>query len=783
MKNLSILLAIVLFSSILLCNTIQQEKPRPSQLTCSINSTVEGICRDPSEVKKLRLACSGSCENDMVCCPSPASGLPGLIVAPPGDADSSSLFSEDLARLKIEDLQQAAAAQTSHSDVLTGDKSSLSHRRLQKATKSSIRKMAKAKIVLEAAKSIAKRRNLTKQDITQHLLKVSLRNTSLEESCYPDLSCEDSPFRRIDGRCNNLEHAYWGSSDTAYQRVSLPDYGDGISTPRESSGGGNLPSARLVSSTISPEGTHTQHPSLSLMVMQWGQFLDHDLTLTPMTENENGSPIRCCNYGYRLPDENLSPDCFPISLPEQDKLYGRFFERCMEFVRSVYVLSDDCTLGPRQQINQLTAYIDASNVYGSLRRDDEDYIELRAFRGGLLEYQTSEDSVLLPPYIFTCVNATNNKHQCFKAGDERVNEQINLAVLHTLWLREHNRLANRLATLNPHWDDERVYQEARRIVAALHQHITYNEFLPIILGREYMERVGIHSLRNSGFTYKYNAGVNAAITNEFGAAAYRFGHTLVPDNVVMMHGTGRNAKKREMPLHKVQIAPFEMYERNGYRELMQGLIEMPSMDYDTEFTNEITGKLFQFEALYGMDLVGLNVQRGRDHGIASYNAIRRACNLQPATSFQDLHKYMEPTAVSRLSRIYRSVEDIDLYVAGVSERPIEGALVGPTFHCILADQFIRLRIGDRYYFEEGGQTGSFNVGQLNQLRKIRLAHVLCNNNDMEVVQPDVFRLPDENQNKRTICTDPAMSIDLDLRHWREDHTVPDINYAWSQREV
>lgn len=73
--------------------------------------------------------------------------------------------------------------------------------------------------------------------------------------------------------------------------------------------------------------------------------------------------------------------------------------------------------------------------------------------------------------------------RCFLAGDQRVNENVGVAAVHTLWLREHNRLAEELANLNPQWEDETLYQEARRVVIAEIQHITYNEYLPMVLGQ------------------------------------------------------------------------------------------------------------------------------------------------------------------------------------------------------------------------------------------------------------------------------------------------------------
>ena len=95
-----------------------------------------------------------------------------------------------------------------------------------------------------------------------------------------------------------------------------------------------------------------------------------------------------------------------------------------------------------------------------------------------------------------------------------------------MWMREHNRLARELAFLNPHWGDERLYQEARRILTAEMQHITYNEWLPIVLGTDFMEELDILPL-TEGYNTRYNPKINPSILNSFSSAAFRFGHSLI----------------------------------------------------------------------------------------------------------------------------------------------------------------------------------------------------------------------------------------------------------------
>ena len=115
--------------------------------------------------------------------------------------------------------------------------------------------------------------------------------------------------------------------------------------------------------------------------MQWGQFIDHDLTSTPQTRGFNHSLIRCCSEDAKMlenPEEFLHPDCVPIDIPANDPFYKQFDTTCMEFVRSSPAPRQDCSLGPRDQINQITGYMDASNIYGSTK-DEQDSLRLGRF--------------------------------------------------------------------------------------------------------------------------------------------------------------------------------------------------------------------------------------------------------------------------------------------------------------------------------------------------------------------------------------------------------------------
>ena len=147
------------------------------------------------------------------------------------------------------------------------------------------------------------------------------------------------------------------------------------------------------------------------------------------------------------------------------------------------------TLKWREQLNDVTPWLDSSQIYGSFLCKAKN---LRSENSGgklnVLPHPMNPD-VFKPllPRIATNHECLSPTGLCYSAGDDRSNEQFSLTVMHTIWVRHHNFIAEQLSIINPHWNDEKLYQEARKIIIAQIQHITYNEYLPKVLGEDLME--------------------------------------------------------------------------------------------------------------------------------------------------------------------------------------------------------------------------------------------------------------------------------------------------------
>lgn len=200
----------------------------------------------------------------------------------------------------------------------------------------------------------------------------------------------------------------------------------------------------------------------------------------------------------------------------------------MEFVRSSP--SPTCSFGPREQMNQATSFLDASVVYGTSQKMMD---QLRTFEGGELKMLLAPDGRELLPVSTDPNDGCNQEEQlkqgryCFLSGDARSNENIHLTTLHLLLARQHNQITRKLSAMNPKWTDEKLFQEARKILSAEMQHITYNEFLSVILGPQLMEKLKM-SPREGNYSNVYDSGLDPTIANSFAASAFRFGHTLLP---------------------------------------------------------------------------------------------------------------------------------------------------------------------------------------------------------------------------------------------------------------
>ncbi|XP_055337618.1 peroxidase-like [Paramacrobiotus metropolitanus] len=571
-------------------------------------------------------------------------------------------------------------------------------------------------------------------------------------------ACARNKYRTHTGECNNIAFPSRGKESTVFIRLLAPDYADGISEPRKNSLNQPLPSARFVSSSLIGSTQHLA-PTWTNMFMQFGQFLDHDLTQTPRAQLSADAP-QCCGTA------NPHPQCLPITIPNNDPFYSQFGQTCMEFVRSLPGIRPGCRLGPREQINQLSAFIDGSQIYGT---KDSTVNTIRLFSGGQLKsvtpFPNSPHYTVLPadPSNSACVDAANGR-PCFKAGDDRCNVQLGLQTLHTVFMRHHNQLATTLQQLNPGWNDETLYQEARAIVAAQLQHITYTEWLPLLLGEEMMDRVGLRPQAFGRFS-GYNISIHPGLINSFAAAAFRVGHAMVPSKFNRLN-PDFSTKKSE----RVQDTFFKsafLYEQNSVDEMVRGLATQQGKVIENTVVTDVSQQLFSTNPTgsFGLDLVAMNVQRGRDHGLPGYMKFRKLCGLPTASNFNDLKtlNILPEDMANRLASVYKSVDDIDLYIGGISEFHNGDAFIGPTFSCIISEQFWRLRVADRFWYEGNLPFAhTLSDAQLAEIRKISLSRILCNAvPGIQSIQPKVF-LTVSNTNQRIPCDNID---DFSLQPW------------------
>ncbi len=489
-------------------------------------------------------------------------------------------------------------------------------------------------------------------------------------------------IRAYDGTGNNLTNTELGSTNEQLIHVAGTDYGDDISTLA----GANRPDARVISNALAAqdEDTELNERKLSAFIYVFGQFIDHDIDLTepPTTGGESAA------IAVPLGDAEFDPNGTGT--------------QTIAFTRSRYdATTGTSTSNPREQINEITSWIDGSVIYGS---DKATADSLRTFSGGKLKTSTGN----LPP---------TDSSGSFLAGDVRANENVELTSMQALFVREHNRIAAQLARQNPRWTDEQIYQQARATVGAELQVITYKEFLPALLGQNALAR------------YRgYDATVDPSISNEFSTAAFRL-HTLINDDVEFFGNDGR-AVRDEVELSEAFFNP-DLLKETGIDGILKYAASTLAQEDDNQLVDGLRNFLFGAPGQGGLDLASLNIQRGRDHGLADYNSVREAYGLTRVTRFDQISS--DPDVQATLKSLYGTVDNIDLWVGALAEDHVPGASVGQLARTIIADQFERLRDGDRFWYQR-----VFSGRALADLEQTTLASIIQRNTTVNNLQGNVF---------------------------------------------
>lgn len=557
-------------------------------------------------------------------------------------------------------------------------------------------------------------------------------------------SLQQNNYRSIDGSNNNPKNFNLGRAGENLSRKAQPAYADEIAAPAHP----DFPNPRLISNTLSNQTKSLPDPrDLSDYIWTWGQFIDHDLVSTLRQQERETESIYQVdhNSGFSifdlfLPQEQVENIDIPI--PEGDPVYEP--GSVIPVTRSLFDSSTGTSpSNPRQQINHVTAWLDGSMIYGS---DGKRADWLRTFDEGKLKVSWHATGDLLPlsrsDRNAPDMDSIAEDSELFVAGDVRANENVALTSLNTVFVREHNRLAKLIE--DTHRDlptgkserDEEIYQRARKLVGAQIQAITYNEFLPAL-------GVTLDPYRG------YDPNLDASITNEFATAGFRMGHSQNGESILRLKADGSEIDAGALDLNQGFFNP-SVITQGGVEPILRGLAAKVQEATDLKVVDSLRNILFvdptensPSPIANGTDLAALDIQRGRDHGLPAYNDLREAYGLEKVTSFEEITS--KTKVAESLEAIYGSVDRLDPLIGMLAEDQLVGASIGELNEAILADQFERLRDGDRFWYQNDLDLAAWDAPQfgiggtaLDWLSQLSLTDIIELNTDIETLSDNPF---------------------------------------------
>lgn len=507
--------------------------------------------------------------------------------------------------------------------------------------------------------------------------------------------------RSFDATGNNQNNPEWGSKDYFFQTLTTISYGDNI----KSLSGSQRPNARYISNLICDQKENIDD-DLSLTDYNWvfGQFIDHDITLVGVDYSEK----------------------IFVTVPSSDESFapGSIIPIFRTIAAPTTGTSGD---NPRRFNNEITSFIDASNIYGS-DKDRADWLrtfvdgKLKTSGGNLLPWNTltGEFNSKVDPNAPPLANDTHVNSKLYVSGDVRANENPLLTSLHTLFMREHNRLCDIIKAKNPSWNDEKIFQNARKKVSAYLQSIVYNEWLPM---------QGIILPEYTG----YNPEINPTVSNLFSAAAFRLGHTLLNKNILRIDDDGKEMKIGSVSLRDAYFNPLLIKITGGIEPFLKGMSIQKEQKLDIKIVDDVRNYLFGEPNLGGLDLATINIMRSRERGIPDYNTIRADFGLERITDFEDITD--DKALAKNMKFLYGNVDNIDAWIGLLAEKHLDNSIFGPTLYKIMEDQFIRLREGDRFYFENDP---AFSPEEINEIKNTKIHDIIMRNSDLTIMPYEVF---------------------------------------------